>query len=125
MSFKCSIFFENRSYFGENASGTSAVTSVIYSGNTQSLNGLARDLLAREPFTTAVICVVPALVSSLRIVISMVAGLQTAFLSANSKVSLDICIKFYSYSRIGTNENNMKIRVWTVLWKKPLSGCRQ
>ena len=24
--------------------------------------------------------------------------------------------KIYSYSRIGTNENNMKIRVWTVLW---------
>ena len=27
---------ENRSYFGEKASGTSAVTSVIYSGNAQS-----------------------------------------------------------------------------------------
>ena len=93
---------------------------MIYSGNAQSLNGLARDLLAREPFTKAVICVVPELVSSLHIVISMVAGL-TAFLSANSKLSLDICIKFYSYSRIGTNENNMKIRVWIVLWKKPLS----
>ena len=39
-SFKCSTFFENRSYFGEKASGTSAVTSVIYSGNAQSLNGL-------------------------------------------------------------------------------------
>ena len=25
-------------------------------------------------------------------------------------------MKFYSYSRIGTNENNMKIRVWTLLW---------
>ena len=96
-------------------SGTSAVTAVIYSGNAQSLNGLTRDLLACEPFTKAVICIVPALVSSLRIVISMVAGLQTAFLSANSKLSLDICIKFYSYSRIGTNENNMKIRVWTVV----------
>ena len=24
--------------------------------------------------------------------------------------SLDICIKFYSNSRIGTNENNMKIK---------------
>ena len=36
--------FENRSYFGEKASGTSAVTAVIYSGNAQSLNGLARDL---------------------------------------------------------------------------------
>ena len=22
----------------------------------------------------------------------------------------------YAYSRIGTNENNMKIRLWTVLW---------
>ena len=29
-----------------------------------------------------------------------------------------ICIKFYSYSRIGTNENIMKIRVWTVLWSR-------
>ena len=29
-SFKCSTFFENRSYFGEKASGTSAVTAVIY-----------------------------------------------------------------------------------------------
>ena len=47
MSFKCSTFFENRSYFGEKASGTSAVTAVIYSGNAQSLNGLARD-----PFST-------------------------------------------------------------------------
>ena len=45
--------------------GTSAVTAVIYAGNAQSLNGLARDLLAR---TKTVICVVPALVSSLRIV---------------------------------------------------------
>ena len=34
------LFFENRSYFGEKASGTSAVTAVIYSGNAQSLNGL-------------------------------------------------------------------------------------
>ena len=39
-SFKCSTFFFNRSYFGEKASGTSAVTSVIYSGNAQSLNSL-------------------------------------------------------------------------------------
>ena len=41
-----------------------------------------------------------------------VAGLQTAFLPANSKLvcikSLDICIHFYSYCRIATNENNMK-----------------
>ena len=39
-SFKCSTFFGYRSYFGEKASGTSAVTAVIYSGNAQSLNGL-------------------------------------------------------------------------------------
>ena len=38
--------FENRSYFGEKASGTSAVTAVIYSGTAQSLNGLARDFIA-------------------------------------------------------------------------------
>ena len=49
----------------------------MYVGTAQSLNGLARDLLASEPFTKAVICVVPELVSSLR----LVAGLQTAFLS--------------------------------------------
>ena len=61
-----------------------AVTAVMYAGNAQSLKGLARDLLARrtlyqvEPFTKAVICVVPALVSSLRVV----AGLQTAYLSS-------------------------------------------
>ena len=50
----------------------------MYTGTAQSLNGLARDLLASEPFTKAVICVVPELVSSLR----LVAGLQTAFLSS-------------------------------------------
>ena len=38
--------FKNRSYFGKKASGTSAVTAVIYAGNAQSLNGLAFDLLA-------------------------------------------------------------------------------
>ena len=38
---------ENRSYFGEKASGTSAVTAVIYVGTAQSLNNLARDLFAR------------------------------------------------------------------------------
>ena len=65
-----------RSYFGEKASGTSAVTAVMYAGTAQSLNGLAHDLLASEPFTKAVICVVPELVYSLR----LVAGLQTAFL---------------------------------------------
>ena len=26
-----------------------------------------------------------------------------------------ICIHFYSYSRISTDENNMKIKMWTVL----------
>ena len=31
-------------------SGTSAVTAVIYSGNAQSLNGFARDLLAHRTF---------------------------------------------------------------------------
>ena len=25
-------------------------------------------------------------------------------------------LNFYSYSRIGTNENNMKTSMWTVLW---------
>ena len=59
-------------------SGTSAGTAVMYAGIAQSLNGLARDLLASEPFTKAVICIVVLeLVYSLR----LVAGLQTAFLS--------------------------------------------
>ena len=39
---------ENRSYFGEKASGTSATTAVFYTGIVQSLNSLARELLARE-----------------------------------------------------------------------------
>ena len=36
-------------------------------------------------------------------------------------------IKIYSYSSIGTNENNMKIRVWTVLWtiiRKARNHCQ-
>ena len=49
---------------------------MMYAGTAQSLNSLAHDLLASESFTKAVICVVPALVSSLR----LVAGLQSAFL---------------------------------------------
>ena len=60
------------------ASGTSAVTAAMYAGTAQTLNGLARDLLASEPFTKTVFCVVRALVSSLH----LVAGLQTAFLSS-------------------------------------------
>ena len=38
--------FEKQSSFGEKASGTSAVTAVIYTGKAESLNGLAHDLLA-------------------------------------------------------------------------------
>ena len=33
------LFLKNRSYFGDKASGTSAVTAVIYAGTAQSLNG--------------------------------------------------------------------------------------
>ena len=55
-----SHFFENRSYFGEKTSGTSAVTAVTYASTAQSLNGLAHDLLALGTFTKAVIRVVPA-----------------------------------------------------------------
>ena len=65
-------FFENRSYFGEKASGTSAVTLVIYVSTAQSLNGLARYLLARGTFFTKAVIHVPAVVSSLRVV----SGLQ-------------------------------------------------
>ena len=42
----CSTFSKIEAIFGERASGTSAITAVIYAGTAQSLNGLARDLLA-------------------------------------------------------------------------------
>ena len=41
--------------------------------------------------------------------------------------SLGMCIKIYLYSRIGTNGNNMKIRVWIVLWtiiRKARNHCQ-
>ena len=44
---KCSTFLENRCYFGEKVSGTSAITAVIYAGTSQSY-GLAREFVARE-----------------------------------------------------------------------------
>ena len=81
---------------------------------------------AAEPFTKAVIRVVPVVVSSLRVV----AGLQRLIsFQANSYSIKHIytCINFYSYSRIGTNENNMKIRMWTVLWttiRKARNHCQ-
>ena len=37
-------------------SGTSAVTAVIYAGTTQSLNGLALELLAREILNAVCSC---------------------------------------------------------------------
>ena len=40
------ILCDDLSYFGEKASGTSAVTAVMYAGTAHSLNGLACDLLA-------------------------------------------------------------------------------
>ena len=46
-SFKCSTFLKIKA-FGEKASGTLAVTAVIYAGTSQSLNGLARELLVCE-----------------------------------------------------------------------------
>ena len=45
-SFKCSTFLKIEAFLEKKASGTSAVTAVIYSGNAQSLSGLTRDLLA-------------------------------------------------------------------------------
>ena len=64
-------------------SGTSAVTAVIYSGNAQSLNGLACALLARVTLyqSCRLRCSYVGFFPS-RVVISMVAGLQTAFLSS-------------------------------------------
>ena len=53
-------------------------SAAIYAGSAQSLSGLAS-----EPFTKAVICIVPALVSSLRVV----AGLTLLLtFPANSKL---------------------------------------
>ena len=67
---------------------------------------------ATELFTKAVIRVVPAVVSSLRVV----AGLQRLLsFPANSGLVSHFCqayLHFYSYSRICTSENNM---MWTVL----------
>ena len=40
------LFLKIEAIVGEKASKTSAVTAVIYSGTAQSLNGLARDLIA-------------------------------------------------------------------------------
>ena len=46
---KCSTFFKWKLFRKKNkASGSSAVTAVIYAGTAQSLNGLACDLLAHE-----------------------------------------------------------------------------
>ena len=71
-------------------SGPSAVPAVIYAGTAQSLNGLARDLLAcGSVYTKAVIRVVPALVSSLRVV----AGLRRLLsFPANSKL---VCLNHF------------------------------
>ena len=77
-SFKCSTFLKIEAILEKKrVELRPLLTAVMYVGTAQSLNGLARDLLASEPFTKAVICVVPELVYSLR----LVAGLQTAFLS--------------------------------------------
>ena len=65
------LFFENRSYFGEKASGTSAVTAVIYSGTAQSLNGLAHHLIAHETLYQSCHSRFLALVSSLRVVVGL------------------------------------------------------
>ena len=60
-------------------SGTSAVTAVIYSGNAQSLNGLACDLLAHGTLYQSchLRCSCVGFFPSRR-----VAGLQTALLSS-------------------------------------------
>ena len=106
-SFKCSTFFENRSYFGEKASGTSAVTAVIYAGTAQSLNGLARELLACELLAHIILyqsCHSLRVVASLQRLLSFLANSELVqFRSFLPR----IFFFFYSHSRIGT-ENNMK-----------------
>ena len=67
-------------------SGILAVSAVIDAGTAQSLNGLARDLLACETFTKAAIHAVPALVFCF-FPSHTVAGLQRLLsFPANSKL---------------------------------------
>ena len=68
--------FEKRSYFGEKANGTSAVTAVMYAGTSQSLKGLACDILARGTLYQSSHWRCSCVVFSLLVV----AGLQTSFL---------------------------------------------
>ena len=86
-------------------------------------------LCDRTRFTKIVIRVVPAVVSSL----CVVAGLQRMLsFPANSEL---VCVKsflpsmysyanFYSYSRIGNNKNNMKIRMWTAVLLSTIRKAR-
>ena len=107
------------------------MTAVIYAGTAQPLNGLASDQLALGTLYQICHSRCSCLVSSLRVV----AGLQRLFpfqqivnlLLNNFCKHIDICIKCYSYSRIGTNENKSVDCVVDYNQKgwKPLSGCRQ
>ena len=60
------LFFQSK-LFWKKSEGTSAVNAVIYADTAQSLNGLARDLLTREPFTKAVILAFASQVKGLAI----------------------------------------------------------
>ena len=85
----------------------------MYAGTAQLLNGLARDFLARGTLYQSchlrcLRCFLPfEACNDCFPFQEIVSYFCQAFY---------ICIQFYSYSKIGTNGNNMKIRVWTVLW---------
>ena len=98
---------------------------MIYAGNAQSLNGLARDVLAHGTLYQSCHsrCSCVGFFPSRSCRLSFPAN-KLLIISAKH---IDICINFYSYSRIGTNENNMKIKMWTLLWaiiRKARNHCQ-
>ena len=88
-------------------SGTSAVTAVIYAGTTQSLcELLACATLYQSCHSRSCGGCFPS--RSCRL--ATIAFLCSKFISAViSAKHIYICINIYTYGRIGTDENNMKI----------------
>ena len=99
--------FENRSYFGEKASGASAVTVVIYAGTAQSLNGLACELLACGTLYKAA-GVHPMVVSSLCVVAGLQLWLSETRLAAtaeNSEFISAVIRQAYLHMHTDADEN--------------------
>ena len=98
---------------------------VIYVGTAQSLNCLARDLLARITLYQSCHLRCSCLVSSLR----LVAGLQRLlYFPENSKLVNHLHLhKILLAQPLMKIINNMKMRVWTVLWiiiRKARNHCQ-